>query len=122
MADVYTAEKGGRFGRMGTPPNESLCKAAVYVPDLYRFRQCQRKPHADGWCKQHHPEIEASRKEERQKRWEEQAANQQRRDAMGWYGERFMAALIEIRDGHNDPRARAAEALEGCSYAKEPKQ
>lgn len=41
-----------------------------------------------------------------------QAANQQR----------FMAALIEIRDGHNDPRARAAEALEGCSYAKEPKQ
>ena len=59
---------------------------------------------------------------ERQKRWEEQVANQQRRDAMGWYGERFMAALIEIRDGHNDPRARAAEALEGCSYAKEPNQ
>ena len=36
---------------------------------------------------------------------------------MGWYGERFMAALIKIRDGDNDPRETAWLALSGCKYA-----
>jgi hypothetical protein len=36
---------------------------------------------------------------------------------MGHYGERFMAALVKIRDGDNDPRETARVALEHCSYA-----
>ena len=39
------------------------------------YYQCSRKPRKDGWCKQHHPESEKKRREERTKRWEKKRGN-----------------------------------------------
>jgi hypothetical protein len=80
-----------------------------------RERQCSRKAARDGYCKQHHPEAEKIRNQAASDRFQKEA----RRYAMGFYGESFMAALVKIRDGDNDPRATALAALEQCKYAPE---
>jgi hypothetical protein len=90
------------------------CKAGVWSKDRWStYSQCSKKPHKDGWCKIHHPDAEAARNAASNAKHEAD----RRKRVMGWYGERFMAALIKIRDGDNDPRETARIALEGCSYA-----
>ncbi len=115
MADEFRPDPN-RPGYLGSrsPLDPTRCKAGVHSNDrISRYSQCARKPYKDGWCRQHHPDAEA----ERQRAADERYNASMRKAAMGWYGERFMAALIKIRDGDNDPRATAAEALKGISYA-----
>ncbi len=115
MAKIYTPNSSPIQGST-RPLDETRCKAEVYRSNggWSTFNQCTRKPVKDGWCKQHSPDAEKSRADAAvQKREAED-----RRHAMGWYGERFMAALIKIRDGDNDPRETARAALDKISYAK----
>lgn len=116
MADVYTPCQYAHQGSTH-PLDKARCKAQVYTNQggCGRFDQCTRKPHADGWCKQHHPDVEAARRAAADAKYEAD----RRRQAMGRHGERMMAALIKIRDGDNDPRTTAAEALAGIKYAQE---
>lgn len=91
-------------------------KCKVMVPDRqawHRECRCTRKATKDGYCKQHHPDAKAERDRISREKYEIAS----RRQAMGFYGERFMAALIKIRDGDNDPRETAKVALKGCRHA-----
>lgn len=116
MADVYRPSKVSYHGSTA-PLDETRCKAKIYDRSGWgRTHQCSRKPWADGWCKTHHPDAEAARRAEAYAKY----AKEQRRFAMGWHGERMMAALIKIRDGDNDPRTTAAEALAGIEWADKP--
>jgi len=116
MADIYTPSRVSHHGSM-RPLDETHCKAAVWSKERWSTKhQCNRKPVEDGWCKQHHPDAEVKRQAAATAKYQ----TEQRRYAMGWYGERFMAALIAIRDGDNDPRTTAAEALNGCQYTEGP--
>ena len=115
MINEYRALVGTLPVRGRAPLDPARCKAGVWSKETWsRYAQCSRKPAADGWCKQHHPEAAARRDAESKALYEKQM----RSHAMGHCGERFMAALIKIRDGDNDPRATAAAALEGISYAR----
>jgi hypothetical protein len=51
--------------------DETKCKASVYRGCWSRRSRCDRKPWKDGWCKQHHPDSVAARKEARDKQWTE---------------------------------------------------
>ena len=115
MADVFRANpKRPSYQGSNAPLDPARCKAGVTSGGRWpRYSQCARKAGEDGWCKQHHPDAEAKREAASTAKYKAL----QRAAAMGWYGERFMAALIKIRDGDNDPRETARLALEGCSYA-----
>lgn len=114
MADIYKPSPPGAVYGSSHPLDPNRCKAGVWSSEWWSYHaQCNRKASTDGWCKQHHPDAQAIRDAAATAKYEVDT----RRSAMGWYGERFMAALIKIRDGDNDPRATAAEALNGCKYA-----
>lgn len=99
------------------PLDPLRCKAGVWSNERWStYAQCSRKATLDGWCSQHHPEAKAAREAAADAKYKETL----RRSAMGSYGERFMRALIKIRDGDNDARTTAAEALKFCAYANEP--
>lgn len=113
MADVYKPCSSPLHGST-SPLDETRCKAGVWSKERWaRYSQCSRKAGADGWCKTHHPETVAQRISDADARYEKAT----RSTAMGWFGEKWMAALIKIADGDNDPRQTAKEALEGCRYA-----
>ena len=114
MAEVYRPAINPTPGISSRPLNGEQCQAGVWSKDRWaEYYQCQRKPAKDGWCKQHHPEAEAVRKAAADTKYNAET----RKWLMGAYGERMMAALIKIRDGDNDPRATAADALAGIKYA-----
>ena len=97
-----------RFGNVVDPKR---CKASV-SHSVWHSTQCSRKPHADGWCKQHHPDTEAAKHDEREARWAEERA----RDALRYARNHdrpaeYKEALRQIAAGHNDARALAAEVL-----------
>ena len=75
------------------------CKASVW--DRFRDHQCQRRPWKDGWCKQHHPEMEAKRKSDRMAAWE--AKRQREREQNPW------GQLAKAREEIETLRARIAE-------------
>lgn len=54
--------------RLDAPIDPARCKAGVMLPQAWRSHQCQRKATVDGWCRQHHPDAEAKRREERRER------------------------------------------------------
>ena len=57
--------------RFASPIDVNRCKASVSEPGRLIFiHQCQRRPWKDGWCKQHHPETEAKRREASRERYE----------------------------------------------------
>ena len=67
MSFVYTWG-GSRYEAKVDPER---CKAAVH--DIGRgcgIHQCRRKIGRDGWCKQHHPEAEAARRQAASDRWD----------------------------------------------------
>ncbi len=112
MAEVYTPCSTGLSGSR-LPLDPSRCKAGVWSKEQWsRYSQCSRKAINDGWCKVHHPDAVSERLQASNARYAKEA----RQSAMGWYGERFLAALVKIRDGDNDPRETARLALEGCDY------
>jgi hypothetical protein len=114
MPDEYTPGTGIGISVSTLPRDPARCKAGVWSNERWsRYAQCARKASEDGWCKQHHPEAEARRNQASNERYQ----REMRRHLMGAFGEVFMAALIKIRDGDNDPRTTAANALNGCSYA-----
>lgn len=118
MSDVYTPAKAAYRGSTA-PLNPERCKAQVWSRDRWSHTsQCSRKHVKDGWCKTHHPDAEAERKTASDERFKAHM----RKQAMGWYGERMMSALIKIREGDNDPRQTARDALSGIEYAEEPTQ
>jgi hypothetical protein len=116
MSNEFRADPGRPSYRGSSAAlDPARCKAGVWSNERWsKYAQCARKAATDGWCKQHHPDAEAKREAEASARFDAET----RRRMMGYYGERFMAALIKIRDGDNDPRATAAAALEGISYAR----
>ncbi|TMN46124.1 hypothetical protein, partial [Pseudoalteromonas piscicida] len=59
------------------------------------------------YCKLHDPEAVALRQKETRTR--EDARYRKMR--LEWAGPRFFEVLKQIADGHNDPRALAAEAI-----------
>ena len=112
MADIYTPGSSVRDSRL--PLDQTKCKASVRGPSAWDgYSQCSRPAGDDGWCKTHHPDAVATRRNAAEQRYEKQ----RRADAMGWYGESFMAALIVICDGDSNPRETARKALDGCPYA-----
>jgi hypothetical protein len=114
--DIYRPGKG--IGISSRPLDPMRCKAGVRSKERWRaYSQCARKAVRDGWCKQHHPDARVERDAASSAKW----AADMRRHALGYYGGRFLAALIKIRDGDNNPRQTATEALEGCEYANDPR-
>lgn len=116
MADIYKPSTSFNSAISSRPLDPTRCKAGVWGKERWAtYSQCARKAVKDGWCKQHHPDAEAERSRVAKARYDKQ----DRRERMGWYGERMMAALIKIRDGDNDPRSTAAEALANIPYANQ---
>ena len=94
------------------------CNARVNDPGLWsRSHRCTRNAVIAGYCRLHHPDAVQARKDVREVKWKAEREIAQRRYALGQLGEKMVVALIAIRDGHNDPREVAREALEGNSYA-----
>ncbi len=114
MADEYKPSTCGASGFSRLPLDPARCKAGVFGKERWSsYSQCARKAGDSGWCKQHDPEAVGARAKAAADKFEADG----RRYAMGFYGERFMAALVAIRDGDNDPRGTAAKALDDCRYA-----
>lgn len=111
MAEVYQPYRGVLCSSQPLDPTK--CKAGVTDNDRTAYyHQCRKKAGRDGWCAAHHPDAVAARRQASSDRFDAQT----RKLALGWYGERFLAALCKIRDGDNDPRATAREALDGVKY------
>ncbi len=81
--------------------DHTRCKEMVWAG--YHKHQCSRKRWKDGYCKQHHPDSVAKRREEQTKRYE------QRRKEAPWYRMREMQKLNESLKSEN---ARLTKALE----------
>jgi len=108
MPDEYSPGKSASPAISKAPMDPARCKAGVWSNERWsRYAQCQRKAGVDGWCKQHHPDVEAARAKASEDKYRKAAT----KHALGWYGEGLLAALIKIRDGDNDPRETAREAL-----------
>lgn len=87
------------------PFNPERCKASVpFGGRSVSFHQCRRKPWKDGWCKQHHPDNEAKRREER--REQRETRDQHRREYGPW------AQLEKAREEIARLKARIAELEE----------
>ena len=73
------------------------------------YHQCNR-PRGHGpegaYCKQHDPEVVAARRAA-----SEAAYNEKRRRKALMHADQYLAALRKIAEGHNDPRALAAEVV-----------
>lgn len=86
--------------------------------------QCSRKPWKDGWCKQHHPDSEAKRREESMRRYQAKFANSptaklvkvvEQRNALlaackiayGWLTETSDVEVGEVIDTLNDAIEKA---------------
>ena len=66
MATEYTNRRGKPIA------DPSRCKASVSGKGQWGWlhqHQCKRKPWKDGWCRQHHPDTENVRYEERKAGW-----------------------------------------------------
>ena len=50
-------------GAYDKPFNQWRCRAAVYARGSTHAHQCSRRPVNDGWCKQHHPDVEVARRQ-----------------------------------------------------------
>ena len=84
------------------------CKTRVTIPGIWsQDHQCSRKAKKDGFCKQHHPDTVAAR----DKKSQEKADADWGEVRYKIHGKSFYKILVEIRDGHNDPRQLATEIL-----------
>lgn len=96
----------------GQTIDTNRCKAAVHDGGRsVSFHQCTRKPWRDGWCKQHHPDTEATRDKERRARWEMESRARRREAQINAARREALDAIKQIAAGHNDPRGLAVELL-----------
>lgn len=108
----------GRSGRES--PDPARCCADVWPRDgSWHSTQCLRKPTAQaevrgvtyGFCRQHHPDAVQAREKERERLDQAERAVWERKAQTAAAFKACRLALMEIRDGHNDPRILAAETL-----------
>lgn len=84
------------------------CKEQVWMDTRWpRRRQCARKAVRDGYCNQHHPDSV----KERQKTINEKFERQWQRRRKELAGPSWFEVLKLIAEGHDDPRALAADAI-----------
>jgi len=104
--------------RLGRKVDPTRCRADVmyYEGNWPRNKQCDFKPRPGSkYCGIHNPEKVAERRAAVRARDEAKWAKELEARKFGRVGKRLMAALEQIRDGHNDPRSLAAEVLEKVS-------
>lgn len=115
MSDALKSHYAAAYGQWagnqrGSSPDYDLCCATChdkYHPGGY---QCTRKRGYgpdDAFCKQHDPAAQAERDRVARAKYDAE----RRRESIRWAGASFLAALSKIADGHNDPRALAAEVI-----------
>jgi hypothetical protein len=93
-----------------------MCCASVHRPHIWRAERCARVATVnESWCKQHNPVKIA----ERQIKSQAAYATKRNEELPRIYGHTLLRALKEIYAGHNDPRARAKEAID---YLEEMKR
>lgn len=109
--------------RWNRQPNLNFCRVSIYDGTSRNFCQCSRKAmifrcvegQDVGFCRQHDPEVVAVRNAARNAAWKaESDARNARYDRERREREAVAAcrgAMQLIADGHNDPRALAAETL-----------
>lgn len=106
--DRYGLWSGDPTGRA---PNFNNCCARVSNRERFtRFFQCERKRGFgpdEAYCKQHSPEAQANRNAKSDASYKEKRRNQR----IEWYAPRFLNALQQIADGHNDPRTLAKDII-----------
>jgi hypothetical protein len=102
-------------------PDFSRCAETVNTTPNERFShfaQCSRKnghgPHG-AWCKQHDPVAVKTRKEAREKKWENEWADSARKRA---FELACQGAIRQIAEGHNDPRALAQSIIDALEARK----
>lgn len=97
----------------GTRPDPARCAESVTPNERGPIpHQCYRKRGygpEQAYCSVHDPERVAKKRAERDAREREAMAKRR----IEWEGHRMFAALCQIADGDNDPRAIAAKAIEG---------
>lgn len=90
------------------------CQKLVWPVGGYTDRQCSRAAWKDGYCAQHHPYRVKERREAAHKQYMAERTAR-RYQQTRYYAGPFIAALEEIAAGHEDPIARAKEALASLS-------
>ena len=97
------------------------CRASVHNSYGVGLHQCNRNPIDGGkYCKTHLPENVEARREASDRRYNEKAKQEKRRNML-WHGQPFIDALRKIQDGHNDSRTLASEVLERHGFGKNEK-
>lgn len=95
-------------GRDSRPDSQRCCEI---VYDGWWSKQCSRKrgfgPEA-AYCKQHDPATVAARDAEKRVKWEADSKKYQ----LSFRAPQLLEALKKIAEGHDDPRALAAETIE----------
>jgi hypothetical protein len=110
--------KGGGATDSKRPLDPNRCKAGVhyYIGNWPKYKQCENKAKADGYCGTHNPEKVAAR----DKANDERGRAKMEADTLKWVfgraGLRMGDVLAKIRDGDNDPRATAREILEAVDW------
>lgn len=101
-------------------PFPGKCKAEVhyYVGGWPKYKQCENKAKADGYCGTHNPEKVAAREKAVDEREQARFKAEVFASVFGRSGKTLAEALIKIRDGDNDPRQTAREALEAVNWEK----
>jgi hypothetical protein len=112
-AEAEAISYGGNSFRASKKYDPTRC--AYEVDNSYNnwpsYAQCSKKPTCgpDGiFCKIHDPEYIAEKNRKRDEKYK--ADWNKRMIELG--GKKFYEALVEIRDGHNDPRTLAREVLQ----------
>ncbi|MCK4704696.1 MAG: hypothetical protein KAT90_04370 [Gammaproteobacteria bacterium] len=86
------------------------CKGKTYGGIWEGSRPCKSKAKLDGYCLLHNPDRIKQREKDRFEK-EKQSPLFIGRKKRGW-GPKFYNALVEIKNGHNDPRQLAKELLD----------
>jgi hypothetical protein len=108
------------YGRYKNPPDFSLCAKKVQEGGKWpSFHQCRNKakydPDENGkptTCGLH---CDAKVKEKKEL-WEQQYEESNKRSERARIMRGLYPAMVEIAKGHNDPRQRAIDALEGLDW------
>ena len=101
------------------------CKERVWSAGAIGSHRCYRKAVKDGYCKQHHPDAVAKRRDESMARWKAENERDKAKRAQEWRqredGERFAALCAKpdlfqeawrLWDGESDFRIAFDKAME----------
>lgn len=106
------------YGRVGRGPDFERCAKSVWHDHSRSSHQCSRKRgHGPGeaYCKQHDPVAIKAKEDARRAEWDRKAERRRVQRARALMQTDGYAKAVEfmqlISEGHNDPRALAAEWL-----------